>query len=233
MVRTGIIITLTLAAVANFILWVISLNVVVYWEDCPGVPLVVFGHGLVMLVFEDVFEPPPPSVSYSFGPFSYTRHGEVTTMTEIEVPLLAPLVLIVVYPAVAFIRGPLRRYRRHKAGLCVHCGYDLRASSERCPECAQPFANKKKKTDAKCPRREKPTGPERAVHLSLCIDVAGAAMRPADPGVGSPLQKRAPAAPGWVTRLTQGRTGTRTFYNATNSTGHGEGKTPPLISCMP
>ncbi len=42
-----------------------------------------------------------------------------------------------VYPTLAFIRGPLRRYRRRRRGLCPACAYDLRGNeSGVCPECA-------------------------------------------------------------------------------------------------
>ncbi|UCC32456.1 MAG: hypothetical protein JSU86_09275 [Phycisphaerales bacterium] len=42
------------------------------------------------------------------------------------------------YPTLAFIRGPVRRYRRRKLGLCVKCGYNLTGNlSGVCPECGK------------------------------------------------------------------------------------------------
>ncbi len=45
------------------------------------------------------------------------------------------------YPIIALIRGPLRRWRRHRKGLCLKCGYDLEGNvSGVCPECGRACA---------------------------------------------------------------------------------------------
>ncbi len=44
--------------------------------------------------------------------------------------------LLLLWPATAVIRGPLRRRHRRKRGLCPRCAFDLTGlTSGRCPEC--------------------------------------------------------------------------------------------------
>ncbi|MHC4696054.1 MAG: hypothetical protein ACYTFA_04845 [Planctomycetota bacterium] len=67
----------------------------------------------------------------------HSQSGPAFTMvTENQVNLGFLFVLFGAYPAVAYIRGPVRRWRRRKKGLCVKCAYDLTGNvSGACPEC--------------------------------------------------------------------------------------------------
>lgn len=51
-------------------------------------------------------------------------------------PFWIPVLVLASYPAIAFIRSPLRRWRRRRRGLCIRCGYNLEGNvSGVCPEC--------------------------------------------------------------------------------------------------
>ncbi len=61
---------------------------------------------------------------------------EQMLLHALQVPLWLLLPLFAAYPVAAFIRGPLRRRRRRKRGLCVRCGYSLTGNvTGVCPEC--------------------------------------------------------------------------------------------------
>jgi hypothetical protein len=68
-------------------------------------------------------------------PFPNTAHHAY--MWRLTIPFW-PLILVCMIPSALCIRSALigRRARlRLAAGLCVTCGYDLRATPDRCPEC--------------------------------------------------------------------------------------------------
>jgi len=83
-------------------------------------------------------------MGFSYGGFTYM--GGISSSLSDETPvidsrdvLVLPswfVALILVVLAIVFHR-PFRRI--HPPGLCQVCGYDLRASKERCPECGTPF----------------------------------------------------------------------------------------------
>jgi hypothetical protein len=45
------------------------------------------------------------------------------------------IVLLAVVPPAVFVARRWRTARRRRSNACVHCGYDLRATPDRCPEC--------------------------------------------------------------------------------------------------
>jgi hypothetical protein len=72
--------------------------------------------------------PRPPS-GYQYTPRTFAA-------LHIELPLHVWFILFATYPTIAFVRGPLRRWRRRRKGLCTACAYDLTGNeSGVCPEC--------------------------------------------------------------------------------------------------
>jgi len=83
---------------------------------------------------------PPASSSNGFGFAPVNDVMAFGTPTRgwrargVVIPYWAPLALFLV-PPLAWTRTLLRRQGRGRRGLCVRCGYDIRATPGRCPEC--------------------------------------------------------------------------------------------------
>ncbi len=67
-----------------------------------------------------------------------TVSSPVGGLRLVQVWLWFPVALFAC-PCYILLRPSYRRRKRKKLGLCVECGYDLRASKDRCPECGSEF----------------------------------------------------------------------------------------------
>ncbi len=84
----------------------------------------------------------------TFDGFKNLRTQWLPKLSRILPPVVARLQIPLWIPALAFASMLMlcylpqrRRRKRKKLGLCVKCGYDLRASKERCPECGEEFGS--------------------------------------------------------------------------------------------
>ena len=160
MIRNAAIVILSLAAFG--VLTLMFCNVEHTWYrrndrgNIVGSLSVGLWGGRAVIVEEhtsDRVNPPPPlkaNISYQplytrnrfwhSGPFRIHEEADSLFVTAIEhrFSLLVPFVALALYPTIAFIRGPLRRWRRRRRGRCVTCGYDLTGNvSGVCPECGE------------------------------------------------------------------------------------------------
>jgi hypothetical protein len=76
---------------------------------------------------------------FQLGPFGLSirnarsRASPVLSAVHVAIrmPAYAPIIVFGLYPCVAFVRGPVRRYRRAWRGRCLACGYSLRGLAEK------------------------------------------------------------------------------------------------------
>ncbi len=89
---------------------------------------------------------PPTLMEQHIKPFGSRRFGGRLTMTggfpgltTHSVPLWIPSVVFLVLGLSCVVPPAYRNRKRKKLGLCLSCGYDLRGSKDRCPECGTEF----------------------------------------------------------------------------------------------
>jgi hypothetical protein len=107
----------------------------------------------------DHFAPSDPAVGFpgytsGKGRFGFWRINDywVVGSKAVVIPFWAPFFACGVLPAVLLTRwASVRRYRRRR-GLCLACGYDVRASGERCPECGAVVRGKNTLGEAAVPQ---------------------------------------------------------------------------------
>ncbi len=84
-----------------------------------------------------------PAIQWEYAGFKglATRWTPALSFKPFEfiMPLWMPVVVFAAIAWWGYFIPIARRRKRRVLGLCVRCGYDLRGSKDRCPECGRPF----------------------------------------------------------------------------------------------
>lgn len=97
-----------------------------------------------------------PSWSSGHGRFGFwiLKDYWIVGSRAVVIPFWLPTILSLVFgiPAIGVARRSALRAYRKRHGLCLYCGYDIRESVERCPECGRSIPLKKITGETPVPR---------------------------------------------------------------------------------
>lgn len=85
------------------------------------------------------YNPVSPIIWRAFGHSNMKRRFgsfEFHITRQVSLPIWTLLLTFGIFPAIRLVRH-ITRVRRRRHGRCVVCGYDLRGSPGRCPECGE------------------------------------------------------------------------------------------------
>lgn len=91
----------------------------------------------IWLIPPDVDPNPDPEL-----PAAQMAPAPLGQIADVMVPLWIPLLVASLLPTAWLadhVIPVIRRKRRNRLRACERCGYDLRASRDRCPECGTPI----------------------------------------------------------------------------------------------